>query len=66
MELLMEERSWSEIAQTLGYRSSKVAANVGDRVFDKILTEEDRKRLCDDTVKKKELALEVWKARYGS
>lgn len=65
MDLLSQDRSWSEIAQALNYKSSKAAANVGDRIFDKILTEDDRKRLLDDSgVKKKELALEVWRARH--
>jgi DNA-binding NarL/FixJ family response regulator len=66
MDLLNQDRSWSEIAQALGYKSSKAAANVGDRIFDKILTEEDRKRLLDNGVKKRDLALEVWRARHRS
>lgn len=66
MDLLSQDRSWSEIAQALNYKSSKAAANVGDRIFDKILTEDDRKRLMDNGVKKKELALEVWRARHRS
>jgi DNA-binding NarL/FixJ family response regulator len=66
MELLSQDRSWSEIAQALGYKSSKAAANVGDRIFDKILTEEDRKRLVTNGVKKRDLALEVWRARHRS
>ena len=66
MDLLSQERSWSEIAQALGYKSSKAAANVGDRIFDKILTEEDRRRLVNNGVKKRDLALEVWRARHRS
>lgn len=66
MDLLSQNSSWSEIAQALGYKSSKAAANVGDRIFDKILTEEDRKRLLDNGVKKRDLALEVWRARHRS
>ncbi len=66
MDLLVEERSWSDIAQSLGYKSSKAAANVADRIFDKILTEDDRKRLSDIGMKKRDLALEVWRARYRS
>ena len=66
MDLLSQDRSWAEIAQALNYKSSKAAANVGDRIFDKILTEDDRKRLMDNGVKKKELALEVWRARHRS
>ncbi|MDZ4832309.1 MAG: response regulator [Candidatus Melainabacteria bacterium] len=66
MDLLSQDRSWSEIAQALNYKSSKAAANVGDRIFDKILTEEDRKRILDNGVKKKDLALEVWRARHRS
>ncbi len=66
MDLLSQERSWSEIAQTLNYKSSKAAANVGDRIFDKILTEDDRKKLLDNGVKKRDLALEVWRARHRS
>jgi len=66
MDLLSQDRSWTEIAQALGYKSSKAAANVGDRIFDKILTEEDRKRLLDNGVKKRDLALEVWRARHRS
>lgn len=66
MDLLCEERSWSEIANALGYKSSKAAANVGDRIFDKILTEDDRRKLIDEGTKKRELALGVWRARYRS
>lgn len=66
MDLLSQDRSWTEIAQALGYKSSKAAANVGDRIFDKILTEEDRKRLVNNGVKKRDLALEVWRARHRS
>lgn len=66
MDLLSQDRSWTEIAQALGYKSSKAAANVGDRIFDKILTEEDRKRLMNNGVKKRDLALEVWRARHRS
>lgn len=65
MDLLCQDKSWSEIANALGYKSSKAAANVGDRVFDKILTEDDRNKLADGT-KKRDLALEVWKARHRS
>ncbi|SRR5579885_2506460 len=65
MDLLCQDKSWSEIASALGYKSSKAAANVGDRVFDKILTEVDRNKLADGG-KKRELALEVWKARHRS
>ena len=66
MDLLSQDRSWSEIAQALGYKSSKAAANIGDRIFDKILTEDDRKRLMANGVKKRDLALEVWRARHRS
>ena len=66
MDLLSQDRSWSEIAQALNYKSSKAAANVGDRIFDKILTEDDRKKLLDNGVKKRDLALEVWRARHRS
>jgi|LakMenEpi03Aug12_release.lakeMendotaPanAssembly.Ray.scaffolds.fasta_scaffold353747_2 DNA-binding NarL/FixJ family response regulator len=65
MDLLLNGKSWSEIARELSYVSSKAAANMGDRVFDKLISMDARERLAAEgvKVKKRELALEIWKKR---
>lgn len=63
MALLSTGRSWAEIARELGYKTPKAAANVGDRIFDKILTPADQKAAAAAGVKKKQKALEIWLSR---
>lgn len=65
MDLLLMGKSWLEISRELGYVSSKAAANMGDRVFDKLIIMDERERLAAEgvKVKKRQLALEIWKRR---
>jgi DNA-binding NarL/FixJ family response regulator len=64
LDLLLAEKTWGEIAQELSYSSSKNAANVGDRIFDKLIPP-DRAMEMAGKVKKRELALEIWRERAG-
>ncbi|MBS1957639.1 MAG: response regulator [Cyanobacteria bacterium SZAS-4] len=66
MELLSHGKSWSKIASELGYSTSKAAANIADRIFDKILSSSDRKLMEESGAKKREKAMEVWNLRYMS
>ncbi len=63
MDLLACGKSWSEIARELGYKTSKAAANVGDRVFDKLLTPQDAQKVAAEGSKKRHKALEIWNSR---
>lgn len=63
MDLLASGRSWAEIARELGYKTSKAAANVGDRVFDKLLTPQDVQKIAAEGLKKRQKALEIWNSR---
>lgn len=63
LDLLSLEKGWAEIARELGYKTAKAAANIGDRVFDKLLTPQDQKELAEAGLKKRQKALEIWLSR---
>ena len=65
MDLLGQDKSWAEIAQALGYKTPKAAANIADRIYDKLLSEQDKKDLDVSGEKKRHRALENWKQRRG-
>src|SRR5579883_3117797 len=57
LDLLSQGKSWSEIARELGYKTPKAVANVGDRIFDKLLTPQDQQKLAIEGTKKRQKAL---------
>lgn len=63
LDLLAVGKSWAEIARELGYKTPKAAANVGDRVFDKILSPQDIAKVAQEGLKKRHKALEIWNSR---
>lgn len=63
MDLLAAGKSWAEIARDLGYKTPKAAANIGDRVFDKMLTPQDLQKVAAEGGKKRQRALEIWNSR---
>jgi DNA-binding NarL/FixJ family response regulator len=63
LDLLSVGKSWAEIARELGYKTPKAAANVGDRIFDKLLTPQDQQKLAAEGAKKRHKALEIWQSR---
>lgn len=63
LDLLSQDRSWAEIARELGYKTPKAAANVGDRIFDKLLSPQDQDKLSAEGTKKRIRALEIWQSR---
>lgn len=63
LDLLLMGKGWSEISKELNYKTAKAAANIGDRLFDKLLTEEDRQNLEITGGKKRVRAIALWKAR---
>lgn len=63
MDLLACGKSWTEIARELGYKTPKAAANVGDRVFDKLLSPQDLQKVSQEGLKKRHKALEIWNSR---
>lgn len=65
MDMLNQGHSWSDIARELHYKTPKAAANIGYRVFDKLLTEADRHQLGSEGEKKRSKALERWRSRLG-
>jgi len=65
MHLLSNGKSWAEIAKELGYKTPKAAANVGDRIFDKLLSTQDRATLEQIGEKKRHKAVEIWKSRHS-
>jgi DNA-binding NarL/FixJ family response regulator len=65
LDLLTMGKSWAEIARELGYKTGKAAANIGDRIFDKLLTPQDQQDVTAAGVKKRQKALEVWLHRRG-
>jgi hypothetical protein len=65
MDLLSQGKGWSEISHDLGYKTAKAAANIGDRIFDKLLTMDDRQRLEEKGQKKRYRAVEIWKSRHA-
>jgi len=62
MDSLLMGKKWSQIARELSYSSAKAAANMGDRIFDKLITPDDSQR-ADGKIKKRILAMEIWKKR---
>jgi DNA-binding NarL/FixJ family response regulator len=64
MDLLCAGKSWVEIARDLNYKTSKAAANIGDRIFDKLLTPQDQQILTAEGLKKRHRAVEIWKSRH--
>jgi DNA-binding NarL/FixJ family response regulator len=65
MDMLNAGHSWADIARELGYKTPKAAANIGYRVFDKLLTEGDRIAMGADGDRKRHKAFERWRARLG-
>ena len=66
MEMLNAGHSWADIARELGYKTPKAAANIGYRVFDKILTPLDKQSISEtDGERKRHRALERWRAKTG-
>lgn len=65
MDMLNTGASWADVARELGYKTPKAAANIGYRVFDKLLTDTDRLALGTDGERKRHKALERWRARLG-
>ncbi len=63
MDLLCEDKSWAEIAQELNYKTPKAAANIADRIYDKLITEPDKHSLDAAGTKKRQRALEIWRSR---
>jgi DNA-binding NarL/FixJ family response regulator len=63
MDLLLQEKSWTEIALELNYKTPKAAANIADRIYDKLLTEQDKQNLDASGSKKRSRALEIWHSR---
>lgn len=61
MELLDRGLTWSQVAAELGYRNASVAATVGYRVFDKLLSIQEQEENSDESKRAK--ALELWRAR---
>ncbi|MBY0356655.1 MAG: response regulator [Candidatus Obscuribacterales bacterium] len=66
LDLLSYGKSWSEIAHELGYKTSKAAANIGDRLFDKLLNPQDLHKIAEEGLKKRHKALEIWQSRHLS
>jgi DNA-binding NarL/FixJ family response regulator len=63
LDLLAVGKSWAEIARELSYKTPKAAANVGDRVFDKLLSPQDLAKVAAEGMKKRHKALEIWNSR---
>jgi DNA-binding NarL/FixJ family response regulator len=63
MDLLVLDKSWSEIAQELNYKTPKAAANIADRIYDKLISEADRQSLDASGAKKRQVAVEIWRSR---
>jgi DNA-binding NarL/FixJ family response regulator len=61
LDLLDAGRGWSAIAEELGYKTAKAAANIGDRIFDKLLFSSSKG--SHEGVKKRQQALEIWRTR---
>ncbi|HEY9772783.1 MAG TPA: response regulator [Planktothrix sp.] len=66
MDLLSQGKGWTEIAHDLGYKTAKAAANIGDRIFDKLLTMDDKQTLEERGQKKRFRAVEIWKSRHAT
>jgi DNA-binding NarL/FixJ family response regulator len=63
MDMLDAGQNWAAVAQELGYKNAKAAANIGYRVFDKLIGPADRESLGNDADTKRRRALERWRAR---
>lgn len=63
LDLLLSGKGWPEIAQELSYKTTKAAANTGDRIFDKLLSPQDLERIAQEGIKKRDLALQIWHSR---
>ncbi|MBY0549644.1 MAG: response regulator [Candidatus Obscuribacterales bacterium] len=61
MELLDKGLTWAQVAVELSYRNASVAATVGYRVFDKLLSIQEQEENSDESKRAK--ALERWRAR---
>lgn len=66
MDLLTQGKGWAEVARELGYKTPKAAANVGDRIFDKLLSNQDKLRLEAEGQKKRLRAVEIWRSRHAA
>jgi len=66
MDLLVSGKGWPAIARELNYKTAKAAANIGDRIFDKLLTQQDKAKIEESGQKKREVALDIWKSRHAS
>jgi DNA-binding NarL/FixJ family response regulator len=65
MDLLSLDKSWAEIAHELNYKTPKAAANIADRIYDKLLSETDKQNIDASGTKKRQRALEIWRSRRG-
>jgi DNA-binding NarL/FixJ family response regulator len=65
MDMLNSGASWADIARDLHYKTPKAAANIGYRVFDKLLTEHDKQQMGTDGDRKRHKALDRWRAKLG-
>lgn len=63
MDMLVADHSWPEIAEKLDYKTSKAAANTGDRIFDKLIPLKEKADLEQSGGKKRDKAIQIWKAR---
>ena len=63
MDLLALDKSWAEISQELNYKTPKAAANIADRIYDKLISEGERQSLDANGTKKRQRALEIWRSR---
>lgn len=61
LDLLDSGQGWSDIAEELGYKTPKAAANIGDRIFDKLLFSSSKTTQAG--TKKRQQALEIWRSR---
>ncbi|MGH9551716.1 MAG: response regulator [Terriglobales bacterium] len=66
MDLLTQGKGWSDIARELGYKTAKAAANVGDRIFDKLLSNQDKEKMEAEGQRKRIRAVEIWRSRHAS
>lgn len=66
LNLLSEGKGWTDIARDLGYKTPKAAANIGDRIFDKLLTPEDQQLIAAQGGKKRLAAVSIWQSRQAA
>lgn len=64
LDMLLEDRSWPEIAKALGYKNAHAASSTADRIFDKLLTWHDAHSLEEARQTKRQLALQLWRFRH--